>query len=150
MNAVSRRLDNPASFDVFGDFDNIINGFFRPHRLVSKQGEHNVLPLVIDVVEKENAYEIHAELPGINKNDLNVTIEDGVLTIAAETSAENVEEKDGKVLCRERRYGKFSRSLKVGKDIDENNVEANYKDGVLKLVLTKAEQVQPKRITINA
>ena len=149
MNAVSRRVDSPLGLDVFSDFDNIVNGFFRPHRLVSKHGE-NTLPLAIDVVEKETSYEIHAELPGINKDDLNVTLEDGVLTIAAETSTENVEEKDGKVLRRERRYGKFSRSLKVGNDVDENNIEANYKDGILKLILAKAEQIQPKKITINA
>ncbi len=149
MNTVSRRVESPLSLDVFSDFDNIVNGFFKPHRLVSKHGE-NTLPLAIDVVEKENSYEIHAELPGINKDDLNVTLEDGVLTISAETSAGNVEEKDGKVLRRERRYGKFSRSLKVGKDVDENNIEANYKDGVLSLVLAKAEQAQAKKITINA
>ena len=146
---MSRRVDSPLGLDVFNDFDNIVNGFFRPHRLVSKHGE-NTLPLAIDVVEKETSYEIHAELPGINKDDLNVTLEDGVLTIAAETSTENVEEKDGKVLRRERRYGKFSRSLKVGKDVDENNIQANYKDGILKLILAKAEQIQPKKITINA
>ncbi len=149
MNTVNRRLDNPVALDVFNDFDNIINDFFRPHRVLSKQGD-NAFSLAIDVVEKESTYEIQAEIPGINKDDLNVTLEDGVLTIAAETSAENVEEKDGKVIRRERRYGKFSRSLKVGKDVDENNIEANYKDGVLNLVLAKAEQVQPKKITINA
>ena len=149
MNTVSRRLDNPVALDVFGDFDNIINGFFRPHRSVNNHGE-NSFKLAIDVIEKENAFEIQAELPGINKDDLNVTLEDGVLTIAAETNAKKVEETDGKVLRRERRYGKFSRSLTVGKDVDENNIDASYKDGVLKLVLAKAEQAQPKKIAINA
>ena len=149
MNTASRRLDNPVALDMFGDFDNIVNGFFRPHRVVNKPGD-NSFKLAIDVVEKENAFEIQAELPGINKDDLNVTLEDGVLSITAETSAKNVEETDGKVLRRERRYGKFSRSLNVGKDVDENNIDANYKDGVLKLVLAKAEQTQPKKIAINA
>jgi len=149
MNTVNRRLDNPVPFDVFNDFDNIINGFFRPERVSSKQAE-NAFSLAVDVIENENTYEIQAELPGIDKDDLNVTLEEGVLTIAAENKAEKSDQSEGKVLRRERRYGNFSRSLKLGKDVDENNIDANYKDGVLTVTLAKAAAVQPKKIAINS
>jgi len=148
MNTVTRQLGRPANLDLLADFDNVINGFFKPQRLIDKNGDAS-MSLAIDVIEKDSAYEIHAELPGVSADELDVSVNDGVLTIAAETKTEHSEESDGKVIRRERRYGKYSRSLKLGSDVDENKIDAAYKDGVLILTLAKAEQVQPRKIAVN-
>lgn len=148
MNTVARQLGRPANLDLLADFDNVINGFFKPQRLIDKKGDA-IMSLAIDVIEKDSAYEIHAELPGVSADELNVSVNDGVLTIAAETKTEQSEESDGKVIRRERRYGKYSRSLKLGSDVDESKIDAAYKDGVLILTLAKAEQVQPRKIAVN-
>ena len=96
-----------------------------------------------------DAYTIHAELPGVRKADVNVTFENGVLTLSAETKSETEEKEGERVIRQERRYGKYMRSLRLGADIDESKVMANYKDGVLEIVLPKAEAVKPKRINVD-
>ena len=148
MNTVAKRRNNPVRLEMFNDIDNIVNGFFKPHRVVDDNG-NAVMSLAIDVVEKDSVYEIQAEMPGVNMDDLEITLNDGVLTISAETKADELEESEGKVVRRERRYGKYSRSMKLGKNVDENNIEANYKDGVLTLSLAKAEEIQPRKIAVN-
>ncbi len=126
------------------DFDNLFEGFFRPLR----RGSESLVP-AMDIKERENDYVIHAEMPGVNKDQIDITLTDGVLTISAETKYEH-EEKDGdRLLRQERRYGKFTRSVRLGTQIDEKAVKANYKDGVLELVLPKAEEVKPKKITVG-
>ncbi|TDJ67654.1 MAG: Hsp20/alpha crystallin family protein [Proteobacteria bacterium] len=131
--------------DDFGDF---FEGFFRPARLI--EPTRNVVPAV-DVSEDDNGYVVRAELPGVKKEDIDVTLEDGVLTISAETKSKSEsEEKDGeRVIRQERRYGKYSRSLRLGTQVDEGKVKASYKDGILQLVLPKSEAVKPKRIAVD-
>jgi len=92
---------------------------------------------------------VHADLPGVNKDDINVTVENGVLTITAETTSEKEEKEGERVIRQERRYGKYVRSLRLGSEVDAGNVKANYKDGVLELVLPKAEAAKPKKISVD-
>ena len=80
---------------------------------------------------------------------MNVNVQDGVLTINAETRYEDEEKKDGRVIRQERRYGKYSRAMRLGKDVDSSGVKAEYKDGVLELTLPKLEEVKPKKIAIT-
>ena len=91
-----------------------------------------------DIKELDGKYILEAELPGFNKEDLNLEVKDGVLTISAEHKEEK-EEKDeqGNYLRRERRYGSFSRSFDVS-GIDEKGITAAYENGILKLTLPKA------------
>ena len=90
-----------------------------------------------------------ADVPGAKKEDIDVTLENGILTITAETKSEKEEKEGERVLRQERRYGKYVRSLRLGTQIDEKGVKANYKDGVLELTLPKAEEVKPKKITVD-
>ena len=135
---VSRWLD-----DDFGDF---FEGFFRPARSI--EPTRNVVPAV-DVSEDDNGYVVRAELPGVKKEDIDVTLEDGVLTISAETKSESEEKEGERVIRRERRYGKYARSLRLGTQVEEGKVKANYKDGILELALPKSEAVKPKRIAVD-
>lgn len=132
------------------DLDNLFQGFFRPLRAFNpaqSQAQSWVLPM--DVTERENEYVIYAELPGVNKDNIDITLADGVLTVSAETKQEYEEKEGDRLVRQERRYGKYSRSIRLGTQIDEKNVKANYKDGVLELVLPKAEEVKPKKIAVK-
>jgi HSP20 family protein len=100
----------------------------------------------VDIKEGENHYEITAELPGVDKKDIHVHVNDGVLTLEAESSNEEQEEKAGKVIRQERRYGKFMRSFNLGTDVQESDIKATFKDGVLTLEAPKVvEKVQERR-----
>ncbi|AMX03274.1 Hsp20/alpha crystallin family protein [Microbulbifer thermotolerans] len=85
----------------------------------------------------------------MSKEHINVTLENGVLTLEAETHRENKEEKEGRVIREERRYGKFLRSFNLGEDVSEKEIDANFKDGVLTLKVPKREEVQPQRKRIE-
>ena len=103
----------------------------------------------VDVKDKKDCYEITAELPGVKKEDLHVTLHNGMLTIEAETKQEDKEEKDGKVIRQERRYGKFLRSFDVGGNLNESDIAASFKDGVLVLTAPKAQPKAPETRRID-
>ncbi|MDD3674177.1 MULTISPECIES: Hsp20/alpha crystallin family protein [Thauera] len=103
----------------------------------------------VDVKETTEGYEVHAELPGMKKEDIHVHIDGPVVSISAERKQEK-EVKDGeKVLRTERYFGKVSRSFQLGQEIDEAKAAAKFKDGVLELSLPKKAEAQAKRLTID-
>ena len=104
--------------------------------------------VALDVVESEDEYLVKASLPGINPENLEITFEDNRLTIKGEVKAEE-EVDEPRFHLRERRYGSFSRSIKLPSGIKSEKIEANYDKGVLKLHLPKVEEVKPKKITIK-
>ncbi len=104
--------------------------------------------LAVDVEENQDAYIVRANLPGIQLDDISVNIHDDVLTISGETATENRAE-DGQVLIRERRSGKFSRSLRFPTIVNGEKVEASFDNGVLNITLPKAEHVKPRQIPVN-
>lgn len=105
----------------------------------------------VDIKEKDNAYVISAELPGIDKKDIQVSLHNGVLRLEAETRQESKEEKDGRVIRQERRYGKFVRSFDLGTQVQESDITASFENGVLTLTAPKAapEKAETKRIDIS-
>jgi HSP20 family protein len=105
----------------------------------------------VDLVETEKAFELSAELPGVDAKDLDVTLADGILTIKGEKS-EAKEEKDKGYYLSERRYGSFQRSLELPRGVDSEKIEANFSNGVLKLILPKTPERQKKdrKITVKA
>jgi HSP20 family protein len=134
----------------FFDSDRMFNDFFAP---VSREGEsrESFFAPRVDIIDKDDHYEITAELPGVDKDDIHVTLTDGVLTLEAETSSEEKEEKEGKVIRQERRYGRFMRSFNLGGDVHEEDISASFKDGVLKLKAPKLKEIPPaeRRILID-
>lgn len=104
--------------------------------------------LAMDIYETPDAYEIEASLPGIKPEDVDLTLNNNVLTIRGETKAE--EEKEGRNYhLRERRSGSFIRSITLPSSINEDAIEAHYDNGVLKLRLPKAEEARSKHIEIK-
>ena len=102
----------------------------------------------VDISETEAEYAIKAELPEVKKEDVKVTVEDGVLTIQGERKQEK-EEKGRKYHRIERAYGRFVRSFTLPDTVDEGKVRAEYADGVLKLHLPKSEKAKPKQIDVK-
>ena len=128
-------------FDMDSFFDNF---FGRKHK---SEGEQFFSPRV-DIIDKDDHYEIIAELPSVKKDDVSVQLHDGVLTIEARTSEETESEKD-KVIRKERRSGFFSRSFTVGRNVSEQDIHAKFEDGLLKLSAPKLEQAEQHKRRIN-
>ena len=104
--------------------------------------------LALDVEETAEGYNVRADLPGISLDDISVNIHDDVLSISAETASES--SGDGsRVLIRERRFGKFSRSLRFPVALDGDAVAARYDNGVLSIALPKAEHLKPRQIPVS-
>lgn len=100
-----------------------------------------------DIKETDNSYVIMAELPGVNKEDIKLKLEDGILTIKAERKSEEKQEKDN-YIRREMKYGSFERSFRV-EDIKADEIKAKHDNGVLEVTLPKEVQIKDKTKTIE-
>lgn len=105
--------------------------------------------VALDVVESEDEYLVKASLPGINPEDLDITFDDNRLTLKGEVTGET-EVDETRYHLRERRYGSFTRRIKMPSGIDSANIEARYDKGVLELLLPKVEEAKPKKIVITS
>jgi HSP20 family protein len=101
---------------------------------------------VVDVFEDKDAYTVKAELPGLKKEEIEVSVHDGTLVISGERKLE--QKTEGEVHRTERFYGKFQRVIGLPAQVEANKVQAGYKDGVLTITLPKTEQVKPRQIAI--
>jgi HSP20 family protein len=124
------------------DFGTIMNRFF------GSQGNGGRLaPYGVDVREDADHLYVEAELPGFQKEDVDITLENQTLTISAERKEE--EEKKGDLLVNERRYRQFLRSFTLPPTIDEKTVDAKLTDGLLKITLNKREETKPRKISVS-
>jgi HSP20 family protein len=103
----------------------------------------------LDVYEDPDKITVRAELPGMEKENINVSLEGNTLTIAGERKHEE-ERKEGNTFRSERFFGRFQRSVTLPQPVDVNRLQANYKDGVLSIVCPKSEEAKPKQIQISA
>jgi len=136
-------------YDPFNDLvDDIFKGFLvRPVAYEGSRGE--TLPRAkVDVAEQNGAYRVTAELPGVKKDDIKVSIDGSQVTLEAEIKQEK-EAKDERVLHTERVFGKVTRSFALPQEVDEAKAEAKFKDGVLELTLPKKAAAQRKQISIQ-
>ena len=101
-----------------------------------------------DVVERENEIRVMVELPGMRPEDVELSLENNVLTISGEKREENQEEKDTWHLS-ERRYGKFARSFVLPRDVEQDQIQARFDNGVLNVVIPKSERVRRRHIQIE-
>lgn len=103
-------------------------------------GKHAKNLMKTDVRETENTYEVDIDLPGFKKDEVNVQLEDGYLTVSAAKGLDKDEKKKGRYIRQERYAGQCSRSFYVGESVQPKDVHAKFEDGILKLSLPKAEQ----------
>ncbi len=134
------RHDPYALDDMLED---LFKGYWvRPMRLSGEAAEMGRVKM--DVKENVENYMVHAELPGVKKEDIHVTIEGNTLSISAEVKKTTEEKEGDKVLRSERYYGKVRRSFALGQEVDEAHARARFDDGVLELTLPK-KAVSPTR-----
>ena len=142
-----RGFYDPVS-DMNRVFDSMLGGLMRRSGGQQRTEVTEWAP-AIDVVTEDGDLVIRAELPGVKQEDVDITLQDNVLTVSGERKAEQEEERGG-YYVRERRYGSFSRSLTVPEGVDESKIHARYENGVLEVTVEGAAQVQePKRIQIE-
>ncbi|HET7363826.1 MAG TPA: Hsp20/alpha crystallin family protein [Burkholderiales bacterium] len=144
-------MANVTRFDPFNDLvDDLFRGFLVRPLGFEGRAEFGTLPRAkVDVAEKNGAYLVTAELPGVRKDDIHVTIDGAQVTLEAEVKREKEANKDERVLHTERLYGKVSRSFTLPQEVDEAKAEAKFRDGVLELTLPKKAAAQRKPISIQ-
>jgi len=106
------------------------------------------LQMKIDVKEDDKSFTVHADIPGVKKEDIKVDVEDDQVTLSAEAKQQKEEKKDEKIIHSERSYGMVSRSFTLPVDVDAKAAKAEYKDGVLNLVLPKKANGSAKRVEV--
>jgi HSP20 family protein len=132
----------------FFDIDRVFDHLWSPGPR-TETAESGFFAPRVDIKELEDHYEITAELPGVDKDNVHITLEDGVLAISAEIEKEDKEEQEGKIIRQERRYGKYMRSFTLGSNVHEADITASFKDGVLKLSAPKAREEEPQKRRIE-
>ena len=140
---------NVSRFDPFNDLvDDLFKGFLvRP---MGYERREAVAPrMKVDVAEKNGAYLVTAEIPGVKKEDIKISVDGAQVTLEAEVKLEREATQDERVLHVERAYGKATRSFTLPQELDEGKVEAKYRDGVLELTLPKKAAAARKQITIQ-
>lgn len=139
-------------WSVLGQMQRELGRAFADSHLVHEDDDTSVLARwapAVDIKESETAYELHADLPGVNAEDIEITHDNGVLAIKGERKFSNEEEREGYKRI-ERSYGSFYRRFSLPETVDAENIEAKVSDGVLEIVIPKQEKTQPKKITVKA
>jgi HSP20 family protein len=144
MSNIVRR--DPFAIDDM--LDDLFKGYFvRPMRMSGEQPEMQMIKM--DVKEGDKDYTVHAELPGVSKDDIHVTIEGNSVAISAEVKKTSEHKEGDKVLRSERYYGKIYRSFALGQEVEEANARAKFDNGVLELVLPKKTATAARKLAIE-
>lgn len=122
---------------------------YLPNRTGGENQESSVWAPRADLSETDDAYVIAIDLPGVNRDDLEITVEDGTLKVSGERSMQE-EEQTGQFYRIERAYGRFFRSFNFGSNVDPDSIEAHFDDGVLTIRAGKAEERKPRRIEVGS
>ena len=132
----------PKPMNVFDDMDTMIHSFFNTDWNFPVRDTRNWSPAV-DVKETDNSFVLTADIPGITKKDIKVNLANGKLSISGERSYET-DQKNDNYHYRERRFGTFDRSFNLPETVDEENISASFKNGILSIQLPKHEVEIPK------
>lgn len=136
-----------ARFDPFLDVDDIFNRFMM--RPLLSEGMKIEPQIKMDVKEADGKYMVNAEIPGVSKDDIHVTVEGNRVSISAEVKQEKETKEGERVIRCERSYGMASRSFTLADEVDQSKVQAKYNNGVLELTLPKKPGSTRKEISIS-
>jgi HSP20 family protein len=141
-------MQNLISYDPRADtgFDELFRGFFKPVRL---EGAPTPVTIKMDVIETENGYLVHSEMPGVKKEDIDVAIDGNLVTITAEVKQEWEKKESDRLLRSERYFGNIYRSFTLPAELDDAACEAKYDNGVLELKLVKKVAAPGKKLAIQ-
>ena len=143
-NPISSQL---ARFDPFWDVDDMVNRFMM--RPLWREGRETEPQIKMDVKEIDGKYLVNAEIPGVSKDDIHVTVEGNRVSISAEAKQEKEAKEGERLICCERSYGMASRSFSLADEVDQSQIQAKYDNGVLELTLPKKPGATRKEIPIS-
>ena len=145
---ITRRtpVDSPFARIIDRMIDHAAREHGTPAQFNGEFATDTVLPM--DVEETASHYLISADLPGVNPDNISIDMHDGILTISAETKEESRSE-NSRLVLQERRFGKFSRSLRFPVAVNADTIEASYNDGILRVEVAKAVEAQPRKINVK-
>ena len=140
-------MANITRYDPFNDMDDLFKGLFvRPMRFDLETPQ---MHMKVDVTKADDTYTVKADIPGVKKGDIQVSVDGNEVTISGEIKKESEEKKGEEVIRSERYYGRVSRSFTLPHDVDEAKVVAKYDDGVLKLTLPMKAKATSRKIAVN-
>jgi HSP20 family protein len=140
-------MANITRYDPFNDMDDLFKGLFvRPMRFDLETPQ---MRMKVDVTKADDTYTVKADIPGVKKGDIQVSVDGNEVTISGEIKKETEEKKGEEVIRSERYYGKVARSFTLPHEVDEAKVVAKYDDGVLKLTLPMKAKATSKKIAVN-
>ena len=141
-------MANITRFDPFNEMDDLFKGLFvRPMRFDLEMPVE--MKLKMDVTKADDSYTVKAEMPGIKKEDIQVSIDGNQVTISGEVKRESEEKKGEEIIRSERYYGKVSRGFTLPHEVDEAKAVAKYADGVLDLKLPMKVKATTRKLTVN-
>ncbi|MEP0546830.1 MAG: Hsp20/alpha crystallin family protein [Rhodothermales bacterium] len=144
------RYHRGSDFDVLRrEMSRLFDDFLPTRSTGGEQQESAVWAPRADISETDDAFVLALDLPGIGRDDLDITVEDGTLKISGERSMRE-EHESGQFHRVERSYGRFFRSFNFGPNVDPDNIDATFDDGVLTLRVGKAEERKPRRIEVGS
>jgi len=141
-------MANIKPYEAFpGSLEDFFKGtFLRPFRFDISEPE---MQIKVNVTRSDGAYAVDAEMPGVKKDDIVVSVDGSMVTISGEVKREKEVTQDERVLHTERVYGKVSRGFSLPQEVDEAKAEAKFRDGVLELTLPKKAAAARKQVTIQ-
>ena len=142
---------NVTRYSPIGDiFDDLFKGFVvRPVSYDTTAAAAELRQFRIDVSEQNGEYKVRADLPGVKKEDINISVDGDVVSISAETRNEKEVKEGERIVHSERYIGRYSRSFRLSREVDEAGAQAKYADGVLELVLPKKAAPASTRISVQ-
>jgi HSP20 family protein len=146
LNSVTRWNPAAAAYLTREPFSRLLDNFFND--LQGEEVSNRGWMPPVDIQETEDAYKLHAELPGLTKDDINITLENNVLRLAGERKFEKEAKKDSYHRI-ERTYGAFTRAFTLPHQVNPEGVQAAFENGVLTITVPKAEQAKPRKISIS-
>ena len=138
---------NTVKWDPFHNLLNVPR--FGASSALTRSGDERPWAPTVDIFEKDDDVFIRAELPGVSRDDIDVSVEDGVLTLSGERKTDERFHEAG-VYRRERSFGRFKRGFAMPDTVDTDRIEARYKDGILEIRVPKVERLRPRKIEIDA
>ena len=145
-------MSNMTRFDPLSEMLTLreaMNSLLEESFVSPRGGQGQSLSMPLDVAETKDAFIVEASLPGVKPEDLDITIQDNVLTISGETRQEQRSGEKANYHRIERRYGRVARSLSLPTQVQPDNVQATLNNGILRLEIPKAEAVKPRKISVN-
>jgi len=131
-----------VSWSPWSDFERMWNAMERV--APARQAQDSGLFVPMDIYEQEGKILVRCSVPGVKPEDLSLTVDQGMLTLSGETKNEHEAKEGNRVYHREHTYGKFTRSVRLPEDVDENSIEANFEHGVVTVSIARQVQPEPK------